>query len=501
MIKEFHMRVTSTAMERNFHPSRLGIQPLGQSNPRPSLRDELRSRSVSPEQLLRNRLGSRRRLCIAMVSDFFYPGLGGVEMHIYQLSQCLIERGYKVIVITHFRDGRHGVRYMTNGLKVYYLPFTPFYDNCTLPTLYAMYPLMRDIFIREGVDLVHGHQATANSTHETLFHAKTMGLKTVYTDHSLFGFGEAAGIHINKILKCYLSDVAHAIAVSHVNKENLVLRAAISPDNVSVIPNAVDSSRFTPDPSKRPAPPRINIVVISRLTYRKGIDLLTDVIPAICQRFSHVHWIVGGDGPKRLDLEQMIEKWKLHDRVDLLGRVEHDKVRDVMVEGHIFVNCSLTEAFCIAIVEAACCGLAVVSTDVGGVPEVLPPSCIRLAAPRADLLTEALALAIENDVPKNNPFETHEQVREIYNWFDVAERTEKVYEKVLMGEPVSFRERLSLVITCGPIMGIVLAMIVSAGYVWANFWDWFRPAETIEKFPDFPFDRFKSLRNKEWAMD
>ncbi len=54
----------------------------------------------------------------SMVSDFFYPLIGGVENHIYQLSQCLIERHHKVIVVTHAYDDRVGVRYMTNGLKV-----------------------------------------------------------------------------------------------------------------------------------------------------------------------------------------------------------------------------------------------------------------------------------------------------------------------------------------------------------------------------------------------
>ena len=43
-----------------------------------------------------------------MVSDFFLPNLGGVEMHIYQLSQCLIERGHHVIVITHYYGERLG---------------------------------------------------------------------------------------------------------------------------------------------------------------------------------------------------------------------------------------------------------------------------------------------------------------------------------------------------------------------------------------------------------
>lgn len=59
---------------------------------------------------------SKAKPVVAMVSDFFYPGLGGVEMHIYQLSECLISVGYKVVVITHFRGNRHGVRYMTNGM-------------------------------------------------------------------------------------------------------------------------------------------------------------------------------------------------------------------------------------------------------------------------------------------------------------------------------------------------------------------------------------------------
>ena len=53
-----------------------------------------------------------------MVSDFFYPNVGGVESHIFTLSQCLIKLGHKVVVITHSYGNRVGVRYMTNGLKV-----------------------------------------------------------------------------------------------------------------------------------------------------------------------------------------------------------------------------------------------------------------------------------------------------------------------------------------------------------------------------------------------
>ena len=63
---------------------------------------------------------TQRRYRIAMVCDFFYPRMGGVEMHIWSLSQHLLRLGHKVIVITHAYGDRKGVRYMPGPLKVYY---------------------------------------------------------------------------------------------------------------------------------------------------------------------------------------------------------------------------------------------------------------------------------------------------------------------------------------------------------------------------------------------
>jgi len=92
------------------------------------------------------------------------------------------------------------------------------------------------------------------------------------------------------------------------SRENLVLRAALDPRIVSAIPNAVDASKFEPDAAARPASKQINVVMLSRLVYRKGIDLVVNVIPAICARFPDVHFIIGGDGPKKLLLEEMRER-------------------------------------------------------------------------------------------------------------------------------------------------------------------------------------------------
>lgn len=58
-------------------------------------------------------------------------------------------------------------------------------------------------------------------------------------------------------------------------------------------------------------------------------------------------------------LEETREKIGLQDRVTLLGSLEHYQVKNVLNKGHIFLNTSLTEAYCMAIVEAASCGLVV----------------------------------------------------------------------------------------------------------------------------------------------
>ena len=101
--------------------------------------------------------------------------------------------------------------------------------------------------------------------------AKAYGLKTVFTEHSLFGYNDLTGIHLNKVIKWSFRDLDAAICVSHACKDNFVLRAKVAPQKAFTIPNAVDSNRFTPDPSIRENelaqsgnPDQINIVFISR---------------------------------------------------------------------------------------------------------------------------------------------------------------------------------------------------------------------------------------------
>ena len=153
-------------------------------------------------------------------------------------------------------------------------------------------------------------------------------------------------------------------------------------------------------------------------------------------------------------MQALVQKHNLHGRVELLGGLPHDKVRDVLCRGHIFLNTSLTESFCIAILEAACCGLLVVSTDVGGVPEVLPPHMAYLAKPEEKSILRQLRRAITN--VKDIPCETfYNDVANLYSWRQVAQQTEKVYDFAIKQESPNMLERFKTALTLGDIAGLL----------------------------------------------
>jgi len=412
--------------------------------------------------------------------------MGGVESHIYQLSSCLLERGHKVVIVTHCYDKRKGIRYLSNGLKVYYLPFPPFYNQCVLPTIFPSFPLLRQVFIREDIEIVHGHSAFSTLGHEAMFHARTMGLRTVFTDHSLFGFADASSILTNKVLNFALADCTHVICVSHTCKENTVLRANVPPSIVSVIPNAVDTSMFKPDPGKRD-PSKITIVVISRLVYRKGMDLLAGLIPKICAKYPQVQFIIGGDGPKRVLLEEVRERYQLMDRVQMLGSLQHSRIREILVQGDIMLNTSLTEAFCIAILEAACCGLQVVSTKVGGVPEVLPKGLVYLAEPNVEALAQELEHVIKDLLRGKclDQHQMHKKIKDLYSWHDVARRTHIVYDKVTSCPIPDTAQRLHKFHKCGVVSGKLFMLTAVLNMIVLFVLQWIWPAESVQKAQDF----------------
>jgi phosphatidylinositol N-acetylglucosaminyltransferase subunit A len=216
------------------------------------------------------------------------------------------------------------------------------------------------------------------------------------------------------------------------------------------------------------------------------VDLLVGLLPSICASFPTVDFIIGGDGAKMLNLQEMIERERLQERVQLLGSVPHAQVRNVLVRGHIFLNCSLTESFCIAILEAASCGLLVVSTNVGGIPEVLPEDMIMLADPNVASMVRKVRDAVERLVRHDaiDPWKTHERIKAMYSWKLVATETINVYDSVLRQRRRSFCERMACYKSPGGISGFVACFAALIVHLWLLFVELWQPRHMIDIVPD-----------------
>lgn len=116
-----------------------------------------------------------------------------------------------------------------------------FYNQCVLPTMICSLPLIRNIFIRERISIVHGHSAFSALAHEAMLIGHLMHLKVcvshkvnnaiisctvlsiyisihlqcVFTDHSLFGFADTSAVITNRFLQISLFSCNHCICVSH----------------------------------------------------------------------------------------------------------------------------------------------------------------------------------------------------------------------------------------------------------------------------------------------
>ena len=76
---------------------------------------------------------------VGIISEFFFPRIGGVETHMYSIALCLNILGHKVTVITnrHTSGGFSGIRYINNGIKVYYLPLDGLIQNSLFPIFFS----------------------------------------------------------------------------------------------------------------------------------------------------------------------------------------------------------------------------------------------------------------------------------------------------------------------------------------------------------------------------
>lgn len=239
-------------------------------------------------------------------------------------------------------------------------------------------------------DAINAHYASGYGTLAPRLASAPLILNVWGSD--VYEFPETSSLH-RWLLRRNLERADAVVSTSEVMAERT---RAICPvlSEVNVVPFGVDAGVFSPGPK---ADVQRVVGTVKTLAPKYGIDTLIEAF-ALLKRMDGMadsRLRLVGDGPSRADLEALAVRRGVREHVDFIGPVPHDRVPEELRRLDVYVALSRadSESFGVAVIEASACGLAVVVSHVGGLPEVVENGKTGLVVPKEDAASAAAAMA------------------------------------------------------------------------------------------------------------
>ncbi|GJG87770.1 hypothetical protein tb265_29510 [Gemmatimonadetes bacterium T265] len=210
------------------------------------------------------------------------------------------------------------------------------------------------------------------------------------------------------------------------------------PDRFTIVPGAVDVTRFTPRPGWTPGalldPAEPRLLYHGRVDRRKGALDLADAFARLTDGGRRARLVVSGIGPDSAAVADRVRALGLDAHVTLRGPAAYDDVPRVYHEGDVFVSPTYAEGFSNTILEAMASGLPVVSTRSVGVVDCLRADQNGLLVDPGDVDALAAVLArVLDDAPLRARLaaDALAEVRATYAWPAIARQIVAEYERVV----------------------------------------------------------------------
>lgn len=152
----------------------------------------------------------------------------------------------------------------------------------------------------------------------------------------------------------YKNKISKIISVSNAGINQM--KKLVNDISAQVIYNGVDTKLFNPNlanPYKKGNP---QLLFVSALRKYKKVEILINSIPSILKKFPDAHLQIVGDGENFTTLENMIQEKKLEDKIELLGKIEHDDLRFYYSSCDLYISASTFEVCPVPPIEAMACG-------------------------------------------------------------------------------------------------------------------------------------------------
>ncbi len=332
-----------------------------------------------------------------------YPVYGGSGVVATELGIALAARGHEIHFISYalpFRLGKMAPNIFFHEVNVTSYPLFEY-----PPYSLTLTSKMADIAKHEKLDLLHVHYAIPHATSAVLARQilESQGIRipvvtTLHgTDITLVGrdpsFEPVVTYSINQSDGVTaVSDYLRKETLSHFNIER----------SIAVIPNFIDTNRFIRNESqavKQKLCPNCEKVLVHVSNFRplKNARQVVEILYRLREDSYPIKLLLVGDGPDRVPAEHLARELGVHEDVRFLGKQE--AVEDILSIADVFIMPSGSETFGLAALEAMSCGVPVVASNIGGLPELIDHGVNGFLCPldNVDAFSERVRQIISDD--------------------------------------------------------------------------------------------------------
>lgn len=304
---------------------------------------------------------------VLLVTPRYFPLMGGVETHVYEVARRFAAKGVDTTVLTTDPSGELVKEDVVEGVKIVRVKAYPRdRDYYFAPALYGK--------ITGGKwDIIHCQSFHTLVPPLAMLAALRSNVPYVVSFHSgghSAGYRNSARSLQSSILKPFLSRAKKLIGVSHFEAELFQQRLGLPADRFTVVPNGSHLPKITPVEVDRSHNPMI--LSVGRLEHYKGHHRLIEAFPQILQRRPDAHLRILGQGPHEAELKQMALDYGVADRTEIgaIPPSNRTGMADILSQASLVTLLSDYEAHPIAVMEALSMKRPVLVTHTSGLGEL-----------------------------------------------------------------------------------------------------------------------------------
>jgi glycosyltransferase involved in cell wall biosynthesis len=226
--------------------------------------------------------------------------------------------------------------------------------------------------------------------------------------------------------------LSHIITVSEFTKKDIAKEFSINENKFRVVHNGINNEYFYPVQNS-PRPENSIIVTNSADTPLKGLNFLLEAVAQIRKK-QPVKLTVIGEPKKNGIIENLVAQLGVGDIVHFTGRIANEEFADYYSKATVAVVPSLYEGFGIPAAEAMACGVPLITTSGGALPEVVGNAGMIVPPADASALTKAITHLFNNSDQRAKYAQAGlERVNSFFSWPKAAQEVVEVYREAIDG--------------------------------------------------------------------